>query len=178
MKIIRFITITIVTALTISSLHAEIKWEQKQQSVKAKLGDKKAVVQYPFENRSKNIVKIDKVSTSCSCTAADPEKKIYQPGEKGFIEAVFDFKGKTGLQKSRIIVHTTTDNDKGKNYELKLAVDIPRLLEMEPSYLIWRKDDFSKEKIITARILVDQPVNLSVESTSTDYFSIEIETED
>jgi len=59
---------------------------------------------FGFENRGDGHLIIDRVSTSCGCTVAEYTEKPVAPGETGFIEVIFDTRGKSGaqIQKARV----------------------------------------------------------------------------
>jgi hypothetical protein len=66
------------------------------------------VVTYRFEfiNEGKKTLNILKVKTSCGCTTTKLDKKEFKKGEKGFIEAVFNTRGRKGAQHKQITVVT------------------------------------------------------------------------
>lgn len=68
---------------------------------------------FVFTNTGTEPLEIVDIRTSCGCTAAHPDKKIYQPGEKGVIKAEFDTKGRVG-RNSRTI--TVINNDVNNAY--------------------------------------------------------------
>lgn len=65
-------------------------------------------VSYDFilTNLGKKDLYIRKISSSCGCTAVQPETKILQPGDSTRITAVFDPTGQAGNQKKAITVIT------------------------------------------------------------------------
>lgn len=64
---------------------------------------------YYFKNTGKYPVKVMRVKPSCGCTTPEWSKEPVQPGEKGFIKAVFDSKGKVGVQMKSITVVMNTE---------------------------------------------------------------------
>lgn len=59
---------------------------------------------FEFTNTGKSNLIIRKTKASCGCTAVNMEKNIIKPGEKGWIKAVFDSKGRSGKQRKSISV--------------------------------------------------------------------------
>ena len=50
---------------------------------------------YVFTNSSGHAITISEIKTSCGCTTAELEKRIYQTGESGTINVVFDIGSRT-----------------------------------------------------------------------------------
>ena len=66
---------------------------------------------FTVENRGKSDLLIVSVNASCGCTVAKWDKKPIAPGKSGFIEFVFDSKGKFGLQHKTIVVESNARPD-------------------------------------------------------------------
>lgn len=75
---------------------------------------KGAVVTHKFEytNKGDGVLKIDKVKTSCGCTAALTTSKIVKPGESGAVEASFRSKNFRGRITKTIYVHSNDPDEK------------------------------------------------------------------
>ncbi|MFV0291067.1 MAG: DUF1573 domain-containing protein [Mangrovibacterium sp.] len=65
-------------------------------------------VSYSFQltNKGKTNLVIRKISTSCGCTAVNPQTKVIEPGKTIPLEVQFDPKGKSGRQAKTITVVT------------------------------------------------------------------------
>lgn len=75
-------------------------------------------------------LRIQKVHTSCGCTAAQPEKMVLAPGESTPVHVVFDTKGKQGPVSSKVIVFS---NDPGQaQATLDIKGVVKRAVTMEP----------------------------------------------
>lgn len=98
-----------------------LKWEETQVSIKAQPKDRQAETSFVFTNTTSRPVKFGRISTSCGCTTASPAKKIYQPGESGVLNVLFEFGGRKGVQVKSIIVRT----DEGAPDQLVFQVEIP-----------------------------------------------------
>lgn len=68
---------------------------------------------FKFSNIGKADLEIKDIRTSCGCTAAEPSKKIFKPGESGELKVSFDSKNRAG-RTSRTI--TLVTNDKTEEY--------------------------------------------------------------
>jgi hypothetical protein len=65
---------------------------------------------FTFKNVGDEPLKIDRVKTSCGCTASSTEKDLIEPGEEGEIKVVYKSKNRSGAFTQRIRVFT---NDPG-----------------------------------------------------------------
>src|SRR4051812_42893330 len=77
----------------LAAAHAELKWDNPEQTFTAKPAERIVVAKYRFTDTGDTPVTIDSVRTSCGCTTASLPRKEYQPGESGEIEARFDLAG-------------------------------------------------------------------------------------
>jgi hypothetical protein len=136
-QVIQAITVAVVLAALMAGLpvSAQISWLNPEQSFKTKPADTKVVTGYSFTNLGSYAVTIQNVKTSCGCTAAKLDKKIYEPGEGGVIDTTFDIGNRRGTQTKRITV-TTDDPDKS-NKSLVLKVEIPRVVTVKPQLVSW-----------------------------------------
>lgn len=62
---------------------------------------------FKLTNNGKSNLYIRKVSASCGCTAAQPEKTVVAAGESTLIKATFNAAGREGNQKKAITVITS-----------------------------------------------------------------------
>lgn len=128
--------IPLVSLLFAPPLFAQLHWDDLEQNQKAKPGDKEAVAKFRFVNAGKSAIKIFNVRTSCGCTTAALAKDQYAPGETGDIEARFEFGSHAGHQEKTIAV-TTSDSPNQPTY-LRLVVDIPQAVILQPEFVLWK----------------------------------------
>ncbi len=77
-------------------------------------GDKKEMV-YNFMNKGNVPIEIEMV-TSCECTTLEwPQFKVFKPGEKGTIKAIFDSKDKEASETTDVEIILKQDDPKTKN---------------------------------------------------------------
>lgn len=69
---------------------------------------------------------IERVKTTCGCTAATPSSKVVQPGATVEIKAAINLKKRTGLQSKNIYLY-----QKGKAQRLTLTLKGSSLARME-----------------------------------------------
>jgi hypothetical protein len=129
---------------------AQLKWDNLEQTLKAKPGDREVVATYRFVNNGTAPVKITSVHTSCGCTTAALAKEVYAPGESGVITARMDVGSRTGHQEKSILV-TTSDSPKTPTM-LRLLVDIPEAVIIKPSFVVWSMGESPEPKTIDIKI--------------------------
>ncbi len=78
--------------------------------------------EFVFMNDGAAPLVIDKVETTCGCTAALVSDKIIAPGKKGKIKATFDTRGYSG-RLTRYLYLVSNDGEKPRR-EISLAADI------------------------------------------------------
>src|SRR5204863_8804393 len=91
-------------------------------------------------------VTLVEVQPNCLCTTVELSKWNYTPGEKGEIQAVFDFGDRTGIQEK--IIQVTTDDPQAPPVRLKLRVTIPELLTCTPRLLRWTGKDPAEQSLM------------------------------
>lgn len=140
----KFLCLWLYLGLSASAAIAGVlKWDQTTLEIDAAKGQKKIEAEFSFINNSPAPVEIRNIQTSCGCTTADLPKKIYQPGERGNLKAVFSPDGRKGLQKKSIAVRFASDAPPDL---LMLVVNIPEAFTIIPQELAWRKSSPAEPK--------------------------------
>ncbi|MFQ5906527.1 MAG: DUF1573 domain-containing protein, partial [bacterium] len=105
---------------------------------------------FRFQNVGDKSLVIDKVSTTCGCTAALVSDSIIDPGEKGEIKATFNSRGRMGFQNKSISVRS---NDPEQTL-VKLAIkgEVYVLLRVSPRSLNFGDVPKGKSKTMTAKV--------------------------
>jgi hypothetical protein len=98
------------------------------------------------------------VRTSCGCTTAALDKREYASGESGEIEANFQFAGHIGHQEKWIFV--TTSAAPREPTLLRLIVNIPIAITIEPEFVIWQVGDRLESKTIRVTIADGFPAKI------------------
>jgi len=166
-----FLLLTMGLILPLAS-QAELFFEKETLNLKAEVSAKQAFASFKFTNSGAYPVEITNVKTSCGCTTAKLAKTVYSPGESGSIEATFNIGNRKGSHSKRITL-STDDPQKGR-YNLILKVDIPRLLEIKPRMLYWRKDEKLKPKTLTINVTREQPITITDVVNKNPAFSVEL----
>jgi Protein of unknown function (DUF1573) len=149
---------------------AQLHWENVQQTFAPSPLDKSVVAKYRFTNVAAVPVTIKDVQTSCGCTTAVPKKWEYAPGESGEIEATFQFGGHIGHQEKWIFV--TTSVAPREPTLLRLIVNIPVAITIEPEFLLWRVGEQAEPK--TIRIVVGDGFPAKIVSVQADNSAVKL----
>lgn len=145
-----------VTLLCLHPLCGGLEFRTDLIEASAGWGDEQRTARFPFVNSSDRTITIQRVSTSCGCTAATPAKTVYASGESGEIEAVFTFGNRQGMQRNRITVQT----DAGA-YQLNFNVEIPVAWTLADRVLVWREVEGVQPR--TTKFTVHDPSVTDVE---------------
>ncbi len=146
-----------------TSAFGQLKWNEPLQTFTPAPLDKQVIAHYRFTNLGNSLVTIREVRTSCGCTTTALVKRDYAPGESGEIEAKFQFAGRIGHQEKWIYV--TTDLAPDDPTLLRLVVDIPEAIKIEPELLMWSIGDRPEPKILRIAVMHEFPARIvSVQS--------------
>jgi beta-lactamase regulating signal transducer with metallopeptidase domain len=89
--------------------------------------------EFKFTNKGDDLLKIQKVWTSCTCTVATVSRKEYVPGETGTVQVKFKAGGGAGLTKKHIYI---ASNDKNNpKFDLIIKAHIVLKVDHEPKKL-------------------------------------------
>jgi hypothetical protein len=165
----RFLPFLLVVLAT--PVFGQLKWANPEQTFAPKLLDKQVIAKYRFTNTGTVPITINEVRTSCGCTTAALEKKEYAPGESGEIEAKFEIGGRTGHQEKSILV--TTSLAPAQPMVLRLKVDIPEAVKIEPQFVMWRLGEQPEPK--TIRIVVPDEIPAKIVSVVADNQAVKLE---
>ena len=136
----------------------QLKWDNTEQTFTAKPLDKILVARFRFTNVGNTSVKITDVRPSCGCTTATLQKTEYGPGESGEIAASFRLDGRVGHQEKSIKV--TTDWVPPQPTFLRMTVNIPEVITIQPELVIWRVGEQPNPKTIRVAIPGDAPAKI------------------
>jgi hypothetical protein len=150
-----------------SSAMAQLRWENRDLEFHPTPSESQVVANYSFKNIGKRTITIKEVQTSCGCTTATLDKKIYAPGEKGKITATFEIATRSGLQEKSIYV--ATDDPHEPELVLSLKATIPKILDVSRVFVNWERGDELKPKTVEVKVLENFPVgDIKVTSSNPD----------
>ncbi len=79
---------------------------------------------FKFTNKGSGILRIEKVSTSCGCTAAEVGNKTeYKKNESGSIKVEFMTQGRVGHQEKTITVYTNDPDNQQVTLKVMCEID-------------------------------------------------------
>jgi hypothetical protein len=132
-------------------LGAAIHFDRLETTVSAALDQDHADTEFKFTNDGKQPVLIEKITTSCGCTTAQADRKIYLPGESGIVSATVQIGSAQGELDKKIVVETD-DADK-PTIELTVHVMVPEVVKFEPAeYVRWDQGAQAKPKSVTVTV--------------------------
>jgi len=152
-------------------IFAQMKWEKVEQTFAPSPQDKSVVAKYRFTNVGTAPITIKDVRNSCGCTTAALKKWEYAPGESGEIEANFQFAGHIGHQEKWIFV--TTSAAPREPTLLRLIVNIPIAVTIEPEFVMWSIGDQLAPK--TIRIVVSDGFPAKIVSVQVNNPAVKLE---
>jgi hypothetical protein len=154
-----------------SNAYAQLTWNTpQQQDFHPNFQDTEVKATFAFTNGGKYPITIKDIKTSCGCTTATLDKRVYNPGEKGSISAVYHIASNKGLQQKIITVQT--DDSSEKYIELVMRIAIPEMVNIEPNYVFWNIGEDKTPKIINITVSDKEKINiLGVNSTHDSIFA-------
>jgi len=150
---------------------AGLEWEHVSLTIDAEPFDEETTGVFAFTNTGSEPIEIVEVHTSCGCTVPELEKRTYAPGERGELRAVFSFDGRDGQQVKTISV--ATDDPDSKFHDLTLTVNIPKLLDVSPYFVVWRKGQPADPKTISVRVLIPDILQITGVESRDERFTTE-----
>jgi len=123
--------------LSPAPIFAALQWDSTVVNEKAAATDTKTVAVFHFVNSGKSDVNIKSLQSTCGCTTAELEKRLYKPGESGDIRAVFTYGERTGKQHKVIKIETEEDGVTNTGM-LEIFVDIPEAIRVTPRIQFWK----------------------------------------
>ena len=97
---------------------------------KIKQGDV-ASHEFVFANEGDDTLTIEKVSTTCGCTAALVSDRSIPPGKSGKIEVKFDSRGYGGQITKVVYVQSNDPKDPQRPLEIKAEIEVPPSAKIE-----------------------------------------------
>jgi mono/diheme cytochrome c family protein len=105
-----------------------LEWDALEKSVTPAVGVVETQFEFKASNRSSQTVEVIDARPSCGCTIVDLPETPWRlaPGAKGTLRAKVDFRGKHGMFRKTVQVHTSAGSQ-----TLVLTVNIPEAGEAE-----------------------------------------------
>lgn len=133
------------------------------------------IVKHTFElkNISKKTLTIDRIQSSCGCTAALISKKVLKPNEVAKITAEFNSEGFTGFQEKHIYVYEK-DNP-NPIYTLKIQANIFVELEVVPMYMVFDNAIVGVDKKSIVQIINRSDKKVKILKIENQYDNLQLE---
>ena len=166
--------ISILAILSVPPLMALASLEWKKQAIDytAEPGDESVTADFYFANTGDKLVHIVGTKTSCGCTVANLDKDSYLPGEMGTLKVKFTFDGRTGHQAKEVAVYS--DDPMVPITTLRLNVDIPGFMSVEPQLLFWTNAEKPAPKSAIIAVLSSNPIFIVKEESDNPNFSFDL----
>jgi len=151
---------------------AKLQWATFTQTQIAQPTSAEVFAVYAFTNKGEAPVSIVSIESSCGCTTAELEKKTYAPGESGEIVAKFKIGGRQGFQTKTIQVKT---DDSDTPTVLTMKTLIPKLLDLQPAFVAWKRGVAPDARTVIATIGADEAVHITKVETDNPAVQVQLE---
>jgi hypothetical protein len=150
---------------------ADLTWTKTVQEYQCTPDDKSIDARFAFKNTGKTPVTIRELHSSCGCTTAKLDKKVYAPGESGEVVATYSFRGQTGALRKMVTVYTDQETPP---VQLDIRVFRHEPFEMKPGLVYWRTGDAGEAK--TVQLTANSyPVRIKKVTSSNPHFVASLE---
>ncbi len=133
---------------------------------------------FEFTNNSDKPITITKSDPGCSCVSVQvSEGKLrYGPGESGTIRAKFDMTNFSGTVDKMILLFLNDDPADRPSQILKLKVNIPVLVGVEPKTVKWDLGAKGEPQTIQIKMIEGQTIHVTAIRSSSEAFACELKT--
>ena len=130
-------------------------------------------VVFEFQNTSDRAVTLVDVQTNCDCLEVTTAQKIFSPGARGKIKALFKVGERAGVTERMV---TVTTDEGGQPVRLRVRVEVPEIASFEPRTVNWRLDEATNEKTIEIRPAANVELQLRSAQATNSAFTARLET--
>ncbi|MBK1881104.1 DUF1573 domain-containing protein [Luteolibacter pohnpeiensis] len=155
-----------------------LKFTETSKEITADPAARSVTAEFDFTNDTQHPVTIEKTDGGCSCVSVKVSdgKTQFSPGESGKIQAVFDIGNFSGEVDKPVKVWLKGEDVDVATQTLKIHINIPVLISMEPKTLKWTVGDKTSSKTIKIAVHDDKPVHLDAVKSSTNAFTTNLKT--
>jgi hypothetical protein len=164
----RFLLMALLSYLPLAGWGA-LKWDNTELMFDTAPKQQEVTGEYHFTNVGAKELTIVKVSTSCGCTTAAPDKRIYQPGESGTIKATLHTKS-MGLNSRNIFVET--DDREEEVISLKISAMVHEYAKLTDYMLAWKIGDEPVPRKSTFEVIHDGPIKVVSATPNKEGFTV------
>lgn len=152
---------------------AELTFDSKLKELHASADATELTCDFHFENTGTKVEEILSHETNCTCITAqlsEGGKRIYQPGEKGTLRAVFSMGNFSGTVDKQVVMRVKADAGESPNLTLTVRIHIPVLVQLDQNTVEWALDEVKKPKVIKVTMNDSQPIKITnVTTSNTDF---------
>ncbi len=149
-----------------------LAWEATEATLNPGPLEESVSASFKFKNTGDKSVEISDVKSSCGCTAAQLDKKIYAPGESGEVTAILNIGSRQGLQVTAI---TVTTNDGEKPVTLIMKTLIPEMIKIRPTVVWWPRGAAPDPKAINIHVQQEYLVRVVGVESGGEGFDVRLE---
>jgi hypothetical protein len=146
--------LTLITLLSlllpVATNASRLEWNQTEARIELEPGQEQARTNFVVTNKGNETVRIARVKTSCGCTGSILDRKIIPPGESTTITGTFNKGKRQGLNHNKLEVFL--DNQAEAVATLHMIVQVPRLVEAQPSLVYWNPSSSKTERQIRIKL--------------------------
>ncbi|MBK1792340.1 DUF1573 domain-containing protein [Persicirhabdus sediminis] len=171
--------LTAIFCCTLSALTAaELTFEEPLKEVDAPADAKTVIIEFPFANKSDEIIEITRQDAPCSCLSAQISggKLIYKPGESGIIKGIFKLGTFSGTVDKSIYLWKKGDPAHKASMTITARINIPEIVQLTPRTLLWELGKEATSKTIDITINNPEPIKITKVDTTSDNFQLDLKT--
>ncbi|MFT3990471.1 MAG: DUF1573 domain-containing protein [Luteolibacter sp.] len=156
----------------------ELAFPETSKEIHAPADAKTVSVDFDFTNKTNSPVTIAKYETACSCMSIQiaGKKMTYAPGESGQVKATFDMGNFSGEVDKELLLWMQGDPADKPSRILKIRVNIPVLVSIEPRTVKWQVGEKPESKTLRIEMHDSKPVKILEVSTASKAFQSELKT--
>ena len=159
--------------LLTSPLFGQLTWETRVIDLAASPKDNFAEGTFKFKNSGKYPVTILKTESSCGCTSAKLEKKVYAPGESGQVVQRYKIGwSRTPLHQTGLTV--VTDDPSEPKTLIGMRVTVETIVQIDPEVLWWKLGEAVSARNANIKIVRSTPLNLISAETTTPGWKVKL----
>ncbi len=137
---------------------ATMRLDGDHVDLKPKPEDEVAKVTFTFKNDGDKPVRILNLESACSCLSATLDRATYEAGSTGSGKAEFKVSTFVGKQEKTITI--TTDDPKQPEWIVTFVMDVPAVVDIEPSMIQWWVGEKPKPKDLTVKMVGADPMTI------------------
>ncbi len=157
---------------------ATLDFKEMSKEINAPADVLTVTADFEFANNSDKPITITKSDPGCSCVSIQvSEGKLrYGPGESGTLRAKFDMTNFSGTVDKVIALYLNDDSADKPSQVLKLKVNIPVLVGVEPKTVKWDLGAKAEPQTIRIKMIEGQTIHVTAIKSSSDAFACELKT--